>query len=218
MEPKVENANAASEPVVELKNDQAPPEEPKATEKPSTPEPAPNPILEKVLKEKKNAMERVRELEAQMQTITDERLKEKEDWKTLYETTKTKLDTLNSELEQERVEKVNGHKLSSLKKELAKMGAQDSAMDALLKLADLGKLKYDSEHKVVLGTEETARAIKDAIPAAFGKATAGVDQDAPSTKFVNVDLNTFKQMNAQDKKNPEILRQIYEKHGITVRD
>lgn len=180
--------------------------------------PAPNPVLEKVLKEKRNAMERVRELEGTLQNVTDERLKEKEDWKTLYESTKTKLDEVNTNLESERVEKINGHKLSSLKRELSKMGAQENSMDALLKLADTSALKFDPEHKVVLGTEMVAKQIKDSIPAAFGRPGAGVDQSAPQTNTADLSIDSFKSMSAKDRSNPDVIKALYEKHGVKLKD
>ena len=68
--------------------------------------PAPNPLLEKALKEKRNAMERVRELEAKQQEMIDTQLKEKEDFKSLYEASQAKLGELTTNLESERKEKV----------------------------------------------------------------------------------------------------------------
>lgn len=177
-----------------------------------------SPLFEKVLKEKKNAMTRVRELESKLEEANNLRLKEKEDYKTLYEQERVKREALEGDFQKEQAEKINGFKLSSLKRELSKMGADDNSIDLLLKIADKEAMKYDTDHKVVLGAESVAQQLKEQAPKLFGGPNVGVDQRAPDTKFSTIDVDSFKKLDAKDKSNPDILRQLYEKHGIKVRE
>ena len=208
MEAVVENANEATP---EIKSETKPETQPETKV-----EPEPTDAFKKLLSEKRNWQQKAQEEEKRRKELEETYLKEKEDYKTLYGNAQSKLDELQTKLETEQREKVNGFKLSSLKSELTKMGADTASMDALLRLADINALKYDGDHKVVLGTEEVARQIKEQIPRAFGNGnTAGVDQSAPAS--IPTDLD-FAKLTPEQRRDPAILKQIYEKRGVKVRD
>jgi hypothetical protein len=121
-------------------------------------------------------------------------------------------------LEQHIVREQNGIKQGSLRKELEKMGANPKAMDLLLgKLANLESLKYDEDHRVVLGAEDEARRIKEQLPELFGRSTAGVGHEAPQGAPVDMDVNAYKNMSLKDKSNPEVLKALFAKHGVAVK-
>jgi len=180
-------------------------------------ETTPNPLLEKALNEKKNWKAKAQDLEEKLQNEADQRLKEKEDWKSLYESTKQKLDEVTTTLTVKEEETRNGYKTAALKRELEKLGAQGESVGTLLKLADLQGLKYDTEHKIVLGAEDAAKNIYDSIPQAFGKVTSKVDNRAPQSDFSGLDLDTYKNMSAKDRSDPEVQKRLFEKHGIALR-
>jgi len=210
-EPIVEPVVAVTEPVTVTDGTSAPVTEPKAAA------PTANPLLEKALKEKRNAMDRVRSLEAEKQTMVDEQLKKSEDFKTLYEASQTKLTTLEERLENEQVEKETGFKASALKKELLKMGADDKGADFLLGAADMKTLKYDNEHKIVLGVEDMAKTLNEAAPSMFGGSNVKTDSSAPSNNFADVTLEGFKNLTPEQRKDPKILEKIYADKGIKLR-
>lgn len=175
-----------------------------------------NPVLEKVLHEKKNAMARIKELEAQVKLESDEKLKIKEDWKALAEQRekdakewKDKYTSLEAKLD-------TSAKKSELQKELAKMGADAKSIDSLLKLADLSLLKVDQEHGVVLGAAEVAKKIKEEIPLAFGKQNNSVNNDAPELNNGELTIEAYKKMTPEERKKNRAA--IYKANGIEMRE
>jgi DNA segregation ATPase FtsK/SpoIIIE-like protein len=171
---------------------------------------------EKVLTEKKNLAEKARRLEEEKAEIEKQKLKEKEDYKAMYEMTeKSKLE-LEARLKEVAEKEVKEYKFGALKKEWEKMGLKDSKQaEALFKLSNVEALKFDEEHKVVLGVEEEARRIKETFSPLFGASSTGVAHDAPKGAPSSLTLEQWRQMSPSDKKANEAA--LYQSLGIKLR-
>lgn len=186
-------------------------------------------FVEKLMKEKKNYASKVDEISAKLaayeSTIKEkdmEVLKVKEDWKSLATEKEKEVLALKAALQEKetaiqsiQVEKINGHKISALKRELDKLGADHKSMDSILRLADLNVMKYDEEHKVVLGVEEVAKSIKEQIPAVFGVSVPGVSHAAPAGSNAKMDIETWKKMDIKERRKIP-LEQVYKGMGIDI--
>lgn len=177
---------------------------------------------EKAIKEKKNAMLGIEEAklkiaayEAKLKEAEENNLKIKEDWKTLAETREAELITLRQKLDSVNTETVTNYKLTAVKKEFEKMGADSKTLDFLIKNVNVAALKYDEDHKVVLGAEEEAKRIKEYIPQVFGKSQAGASHGAPELEAKNLTLESFKSMSLADKKKN--MAELYKSQGITLK-
>lgn len=177
---------------------------------------------EKAIKEKKNAMLGIEEAklkiaayEAKLKEAEENNLKIKEDWKTLAETREAELITLRQKLDSVNTETVTNYKLTAVKKEFEKMGADSKTLDFLIKNVNVAALKYDEDHKVVLGAEEEAKRIKEYIPQVFGKSQAGASHGAPELEAKNLTLESFKAMSLADKKKN--MAELYKSQGITLK-
>lgn len=173
---------------------------------------------EKLLKEKKNAMLALEDLKSQKQGAEEARLRAEGKVEELLELEKQKSQKYESELRELKVKTENGIKSGALRKELEKMGANTKAMDLILgKLANMETLKYDEEHRVVLGVEDEALRIKEQLPELFGRSSAGVSHEAPKTFQSNIDIEAYKKLSPQEKSNPEVLKALFASKGVTVR-
>lgn len=177
---------------------------------------------EKLLKEKKNAMMAIEQLKAQtaayeakLKEAEENTLKIKEDWKALAESREKELLTLRQQLDGVKTETVTNYKLTAVKKEFEKMGADSKTLDFLIKNVNVAALKYDEDHKVVLGAEEEAKRIKEYIPQVFGKSQAGASHGAPELEAKNLTLESFKSMSLADKKKN--MAELYKSQGITLK-
>ena len=177
---------------------------------------------EKLLREKKNAKMAIEQLKAQtaayeakLKEAEENTLKIKEDWKALAESREKELLTLRQQLDGVKTETVTNYKLTAVKKEFEKMGASNQSLDFLIKNVNVAALKYDEDHKVVLGAEEEAKRIKEAVPQVFGKSQAGVSHNAPELDAKPLTLEAFKQMSLADKKKN--MAEFYKSQGINLK-
>lgn len=183
-----------------------------------------NPFVEKVLKEKKNAMAalseakaKITEYEAILKDKEESELRLKEDHKALAERYKQERDQLNDKIQSIEIEKVNGIKRAELRKELTKMGADEKSLDFMIKSVDLPRLKYDTDHKLVLGVEDVALELKEQAPALFGVKSVGVDSSAPSGLHAGVlSVDEYRKLPISERKKPEVRRKFLEAQGIKV--
>jgi len=189
------------------------PTEPKQTE-----------LVEKLLKEKKNWQLKA-EQEAKEKNDLQAKLKEKEDselltqqkYKELYEERNKEVTSFKERFATLEKEKEDGVKRSALRKELEKRGIKQERADFVLSTVDLNALKYDSEHKIVLGVEEQAKIVQDTLPEVFAGPNVNPNHDAPKGVPVAVDMESFKRLTVKEQQDPEVLKKLYASHGITVR-
>jgi hypothetical protein len=174
-----------------------------------------NETLEKLLREKRNWQTKALELEDALKKESEKKLVEKEEWKALsekYGKEKTELETKYASLHKEII---NGKKQSAIKNELLKIGADTKALPALLRLAELDKVRYDEDHGIVLDAETVALSVKDIIPQAFG-VSMKVDHSAPQTSApLKMSIDTYKTLSYDDQKKK--MKDLYESLGVTVR-
>ena len=140
-----------------------------------------NPHIEKILKEKKNAMERIRELEAKLKNEEDAKLIEKENWKTLAEQKDKEAKDWQEKFTSAQRMIEDSAKISEIKNELLKNGLNQGYVDVAMKLVDLNSVIFDRENKIVTGTENAVKMIKEKVPVLFQKQTPGVDHSAPAS-------------------------------------
>jgi hypothetical protein len=202
----------------DIKTDETPKEEPKNDKGDIVSREA----YEKALKEKKNAMLGIEEAklkiaayEAKLKEAEENNLKIKEDWKTLAETREKELLTLRQQLDGVKSETVTNYKLTAVKKEFEKMGADSKTLDFLIKNVNIAALKYDEDHKVVLGAEDEAKRIKEFVPQVFGKSQAGASHGAPELEAKSLTLESFKSMSLADKKKN--MAELYKSQGINLK-
>jgi predicted nuclease with TOPRIM domain len=185
---------------------------------------------EKALTEKKNVQKAIEERDAKLAAM-QEKIKELSEGKhraegNLEEILKAKekelidvrseSDAWKSKFENKDSEIKTGIKAGKLRQELEKMGASSDSISGLLRLADLNSMKYDEDHKVVLGAEEVARQVKDMMPSAFGRQTPGVNHSAATTVNAGpISLDQWRSMSHEDKKKNE--RAFYESQGIKIK-
>jgi hypothetical protein len=182
----------------------------------------PREVLDKTIKSKQNWAEKAKALEAEVAALKHEKLKEKEDYKSMYELADKKAKEYEALIEKTKVEKEQSLKLGSLKRELEKMGASKESMEGLLRLADLGTIKYDDENKVAYGIEEEAKRIKSIIPPAFGVSSAGASHAAPKGGPLDVSAEGYKKlfetgewskMSKEQRRDYEV--RLFESRGVT---
>lgn len=177
---------------------------------------------EKALTEKRNVMEALAKKDLEIKEMNEKLLRDKDDVKGLYELKSKELEealklnaTLKVDIENKVQKEVIGKKHGALRTELAKLGADSKAIEGLLQISKIEGLKYDTDHDVVLGSEDEAKRLKEIIPAAFLKVQAKVDHSAGGD---------FKVLNIEDYKNiskPEDMkaaqRDLFAAHGITLK-
>ncbi len=138
-----------------------------------------NPFVQKLLTEKRNAMEAKRVLEEENRKLKEDRMREKEDLKGLLELRdKEVADYKARDIEREKMIQ-DSLKVSAIKKEFSKMGMTERHMDKGIRLVDISKLSYDPDTRVVVGAELQAKYLYEDMPELFGKVQTGVNQAAP---------------------------------------
>lgn len=179
--------------------------------------------FEKLKKEKDNyreALQREREEKERLTTLLkqkeEEELKLKENYKEIASIKEREALDWKSKFETREKELVDVAKLSQVKKELEKMGAQNSSVDALIKLADLNQVKYDPETRVVYNADLVAKSIKEALPQAFGVPSEKVDESAPKiTDVSSLDIEGFSKLSLKEKKEKQF--ELMKAMGLQLR-
>lgn len=174
-----------------------------------------NSHLEKILKEKKNAMERVRELETKLKEESDAKLIEKENWKTLAEMKDKEAKEWQEKYTSAQRLIEDSAKISEIRTELSKLGLNQGYMDVAMKLADTTSVVFDKENKIVTGAENVARMIREKVPVFFQKTNPGVDHSAPAGSPGKLTIEDFKKLPLDEKRKRE--KELYENMGIKLK-
>lgn len=180
-----------------------------------------NPLLDKVLKEKKNAMtrnmqlqEELQSMKVRMQEIEEEKLQKERNFEQLAEQRKSEIESWRQKYENQQKFMVDTAKVGSIKSELSKLGINQDRVDLALKMVDINKLQYDNEAKIILGADDLARELASKVPEWFGSYKRGVNQDAPKDSFGSITLEKWRGLPEGDKYKPEVLKELYKSQGI----
>jgi hypothetical protein len=170
--------------------------------------------LEKALKEKRNAMEKSRELEAQLKKLSEEKLVQNQQWKDLAEQREKELIEVKQR-ESAKDQKLKDAKInSSLRNELLKFGMNAAMIDYALRLVDKSKIQVDPETEVVLGADQVAKEFHSTFSGQsfFGTQTPGVSHKAPDNRPHLTGEEAFKAELRQVKSQKE-LEMVLAKHN-----
>lgn len=151
-------------------------------------------FVQKLLNEKKNAMEAKRIVEEENKKLKEERMREKEDLKGLLELREQEIVSLKADSEKKEGLIRDSLKAGAIKKELLKMGLDEKYLDQSLKLVDVNSLNYDSETRVVTGAEVQAKLLFEKVPVFFGKTNVGVNQSSPVGGTGNLTLQEWQKL------------------------
>lgn len=177
---------------------------------------------EELLAEKKKLQEKynneTKTLNEKLQAIEKEKLEAANDWKKIAELERSEKETLKQKIDSQEKESQRMAKMAAVKKELDKEGALPDMVEFMIKSANLDDLKYDPDHKVVLGVNDLVKKFRTEAPSAFGKQGARMNHKAPDgTNPETIDMETWRSMDFKKQKDPDVLRKLYESRGITVK-
>lgn len=172
-----------------------------------------NPMIDKLFKEKNNWRAKANELETKLKEFEQKEMIQKEEWKTLSEKYSKEKNEWQEKYTKLNSEILTAKKLGAVKNELLKMGADPKAVPMLVKLADAEKIEEDSG--VIVGAEQVAMMIKEAIPTAFGIINRNV-QEPPDVKMTGkLTLEDYKKLSPEDQKKRE--SELYEQYNIKLK-
>lgn len=160
--------------------------------------------LEKVLKEKRNAMQKIADLEAKLQASEEAKLTEQEQFRTLAEQRLKRVEELEAKIATTDKVMEKAKKVAAVKKHLSVMGLKSEHEDlALNKLLDVEDLMLDPDTGTVLGAEEKAKTFRQTYAGLgiFGKQGPGVENNAPS-------LNVNSTKSAREMSRDELVNQL----------
>jgi hypothetical protein len=149
--------------------------------------------FEKVLKEKKNAMERIKQLEAEKKARDEQEMVKKEEYKELLKARDEELAkerTLRLEFEKkEKTRRVE----TALVNELDKLGLDPAHRAKALKLANMERLQVDEDTGVVVGAVELAKSFyqENSTLGFFTKKQPGANHNAPSINMPSTPEEAF---------------------------
>lgn len=155
-----------------------------------------NKHYEKLLREKKNTMERLREVESKLQEKENEDLMRQKQFEVVIDNLKKENTQIKDALSTER-ETIKRAKLTtSLLGEVKKLGFVDSEAnkEALVKLADLKSVEIDPTTNTVIGVEEAAKGFYDKYASLgfFQKQSPKTNFQAPQVNFKDPQIDITK--------------------------
>lgn len=121
-----------------------------------------------LLAEKKTKADEAEVAKAEAAALKTKAAQDAGDFKTLAETYKADNEKLKAENSAKEALVVNSAKSSNLSNELAKLGAIAERLPNIMKLADLGKIKFDDATKTVYGADVVAKELQAQMPELFG--------------------------------------------------
>jgi hypothetical protein len=160
-------------------------------------------FVDKVLTEKKNAMQSLTELkqkvmtyEAQLKETEEARLKEKEDWKSYAELKVKEAQEANTKFQALETKLQTQVKIGAIKKEFEKLGIKDNKLvEGIVPLLKLDMIKYDENTQTVIGAEDEVKRIKESLPQIFMvQSAAKVNHDASNNAPQTYSVEKFKEM------------------------
>lgn len=140
-------------------------------------------FVQKTIQEKKNAIDRLKELENENKKLKEEELIKKQNWEEMARQKEIEANEWKNKYQEKEQLIVKAAKAGALKKELSKLGCRDNAAERLVKLVDLNKIEYDAESGVVTGVMNSAKMLSEEFPELFGVSKVGVNQSAPVGTF-----------------------------------
>lgn len=175
--------------------------------------------VEEILDEKKKLQQKfvetenkLKEYESKLQSAEVEKMKASKDWEGVIQNYENKIKDYEAKEQRFREENDYKAKASALKQELLKSGADARSVEALLKVADFNKMKFDPEHNVVLGVDSVCKEVRETIPAAFGQKQNQMNHQAPDVKTDPGTLEAFLKLPLKDRKDPAKVKAFMENH------
>jgi hypothetical protein len=179
-----------------------------------------NPLVDKILKEKKNAMEKLRMLEqenltfkAKLSEYEENKLVEEKKFVEIAEKRKQEADQWKAKYDESQRFITESIKTGAVKNELIKLGIDPKYSNEAIRLIDLGKIHYDNETKTVVGAEDEAKILYEKFPPLFGTQGARASHDAPASKTAQLTLEEWKKLPYEERKKRE--GDLYTSLGIT---
>lgn len=139
-----------------------------------------NDHVRKILTEKKNYQEKTRVLEEEIRKLKEDKMREQQDFKLLAETKELEAQEWKTKYTEKEELIKKSLKLSSVKKEIVKLGCDSKYVDEVTRLINMDQVSYDEETGVCTGAEEQAKILYNKFTPLFGKTVVGVNQDAPA--------------------------------------
>ena len=174
-----------------------------------------NDAFHKLLKEKKNAMARIQELETQIKERERTDLVKKEEWKTLAEQREKEIQEITDRLNTREQEIAKSIKMGEVRKELIKLGAENQYIDQAMRLIDFETVSYDTETGTVSGADSAAMVVKETLPPLFGSSGARADHSAPAGVGKPLTLEEWKQLPYEEQQKRKA--ELFEGMGIKTR-
>jgi hypothetical protein len=160
-------------------------------------------FVDKVLTEKKNAMQTLTELkqkvntyEAQLKEAEEARLKEKEDWKQISENRAKEAQSWQEKFQGLENKLHTQVKIGAVKREFEKLGVKDGkVVEGIVPLLKLDAIKYDEATQTVVGADEEVKRIRETLPQLFAvNPLAGANHNAPQGTPSSISIDNYKAM------------------------
>lgn len=172
-------------------------------------------FVEKVLNEKKNAMESLRQMQSEVKRRDEEKLLADKKYEELAETRLSEINDWKTKYETSQKTIQNSMKTSVLKKELTKLGCHPEYIDKAVRFADLNEINYDTETGVVSGADNIAKSISEELKPFFGNQAVGTNQSAPVGTPKTMSIEDWKRLPYEERQKHKAA--VYASHGITLR-
>jgi len=172
-------------------------------------------FLNKVLHEKKSAMERLQKLESENKLYRENELKRQDNYKLLVEEKDKELTDLRERMKSREDLIVKATKTSAIKKELTNLGCDAKYLDKATQFVNLENINYDESTGVVTGQLEAAKAVQEELPPFFGSMNVGVNQNAPAGHPTPLTIEAWKQLPHEERKKRQ--GELYQNLNITRR-
>jgi hypothetical protein len=173
-------------------------------------------FVDKLKREKENTAKKVHELQSQLDALKSQQvqaekdeLQKKEQYKTLWEQTEQKAQSLAQKLQEKELREVEAKKRNAIKQQLLKLGLNAQHEETAFRLMNSSTVIIDDETGSVIGAEDAAKSFYDQYKTLgiFGKTGPGVSHTAPS--MVNSSSKDLSQMNLEE------LKEAYRKVSLT---
>jgi hypothetical protein len=156
-------------------------------------------FLNKVLHEKKTAVEKLKQYESENKVLRENELKRNENYKLLSEEREKEVAEWKAKYTNQTDMLTRSSKTTALKKELTKLGCDAKYLDKAVKMVSLDNIQYDDATGVVTGQLEAAKAIQEELPPLFGTLNVGVNQSIPAGTPTTLTLEAWKQLPPDEK-------------------
>lgn len=158
--------------------------------------------FQKLLREKKNAQARLKELEDEREAEKQKTLTEGQKYKELHELSVQKNQQLQAKLDAFEKKSREATQSKALKEELRKLGANEKYLDFLTDSADKSLIKYDEDLGVVYGADAVAKSLAQKLEGSgmFKVSKPTVGQEGPDLSLINTS-KSLKEMSIAELQN-----------------